>query len=229
MVPHIAKEYTFRGNPFKVACVESFDFHPTWFTYVDEDQVRESMWNVQSGQNVLDVGAAFGSYTMCALSAGAASVWAWSPQDVPGLCKESDFFKATLELNGWSDRCKIYETGVYDRHGYLHTGDQTITDEPREGWEIIEVEPLDEWADRELPVGTRIDWMKLDVEGAEVEVLRSGSKFIRAHMPNVLVENHAFKRASIEQEVRDVMLSMGYREVATVPHHGVTHSLYVPL
>ncbi len=223
------KDFDFRGNPFKVACVETYPYHPTWFTFVDESEVRNNFWHIAPGDRVLDVGAAFGSYTLCALAAGAEMVWAWAPQGIPGAESEEETLKASLEANGWSHKCRIFTTGVFDKSGYLHAGDQSFTEEPREGWEILHVEKLDDWATREIPNESRIDWMKLDVEGAEVEVIRGGSDLIQKYRPRILVENHAFKKADIESDVESALNSITrYKKIATTPHHGVTHSYYEP-
>jgi FkbM family methyltransferase len=224
------REFSYRGSAYKVSCVESDSYqHPSWFSFVDEDSVRNMFWDVKPGERILDVGAGFGSYTLTALAVGAAYVWAWSPQAGPDGIPERNFFADSLALNGWSSRCSIFDTGVFDRSGYLNVDDQSLTSEPRSGNDIIRVETLDDWADRELRSGERIDWLKLDVEGAEVEVLKGGAEFLRLNMPNVLVENHVFKRPNVYAEVKDFLSSSGFREVDTVPYHGVSHSLYVPL
>lgn len=223
------REFSYRDVPYKVSCVEADGYqHPSWFTFVDEESVRGMFWDVKPGERILDIGAGFGSYALTALAAGAAHVWSWSPQCGPDGVPERNFFKESLELNGWTGRCSIYDTGLFDKSGYLNVDDQTLTDEPRSGNDIILVERLDDWADRELRSGERIDWLKLDVEGAEVEVLKGGTELLRLNMPNILVENHVFKRPDVHAEVRDLLTSVGFREVSTVPYHGVSHSLYVP-
>ena len=71
--------------------------------------------------------------------------------------------------------------------------------------------------------------MKLDVEGAEVEILRSSVlPSIARFAPNIFVENHNFKNAAIESDIRALVTGLGYVEVATRPYGAITHSLYVP-
>lgn len=257
MTEYLVREYGFRGNRFKVACVENYPQHPSWFSHEDESTVRDAKWNIQPGDVVFDIGAAYGSYTLTALSAGAAFVFAWSPQGEPGLPQEADFLEESLRLNGWESRCFTLRGGLYDRTGWLDTVTQDFSESVDlhihcdvggasstrilGGPNVIGVDTFD----KQVPETCRLTglfrhqigpssapsgtfWMKLDVEGAEVHVLRGAERLIAELRPNILVENHNFKRATLEAEVREHLLARGYREVSTTPYHAVSHSLYVP-
>ena len=225
----MVKDFEFRGLPFKVACCEDYPDHPTWYSFVDEQDVRLRNWGVAPGQVCLDVGASFGSYTAAALASGAAHVYSWCPEGVPNGPREADTLHETLALNGWEGRCTIFVNGVYDRDGWFTTNENRFDAEepPNRGPNTIPVRTLDSFH-REHALA-RADWMKLDVEGAEVEVLRGGEKLIRELRPRILVENHVFVRATIADEVRALLESWGYRHVSTVPYHTVSHSLYEPV
>lgn len=228
MVDRLVREFSFLGRSFKVSCIDPTPQHASWFTFEDESEVRNRHWKICEGDRILDVGAAYGSYTMCALAMGAGRVWAWSPQDTPEGIAEKTFFEESLELNGWSHLCKVFKTGIYDKTGWLDAMDQSFTEHERSGSDIIRVETLDDWAAREIPDEERIDWLKIDVEGAEVEVVNGGRELIRKFRPRVFVENHEFKAPGIESRVRDALQALApYRHVMTEPHHGVSHSTYV--
>lgn len=222
------RDYQFKGQTYHVACIEDYPNHPTWFTYVDESDVRDRYWDIAPGDFVMDVGAAFGSYAVTALSAGATHVWAWAPEGIPGSVSEKEMLCATLGLNGWSKRCTIYTNGVYDKNGWLNTSNKQFCElEPVEhDLHTIPVYTLDAWYAETNPA--RVDWMKLDVEGAEVNVLRGAESLIRDRRPRILVENHLFVRESIAAEVRQVLEQLGYQHESTIPYHTVSHSLYVP-
>lgn len=231
----ILKDFQFRGVTYKVACVEAYPQHPSWFSFVDEQSVRDSMWTVNAGECVIDIGAAYGSYSLAALSQGAARCFAWSPQGEPDCPSESALLQESLAANGWTDKCRVYNDGLYDRNGWLDTMTQAFYEEEPENRNsaTISVRTVDSWYESDFKPHFERDqfpgiWLKLDVEGAEVQVLQSGARMISELRPKVLVENHNFKRASLEQEVRTLMLSFGYDEVSTVPYHSVSHSLYVP-
>jgi FkbM family methyltransferase len=233
----IIQERTFRGHPYKIACYDDTPQHPSWFSFEDESNVRDRDWLIEPGDMVLDVGAAYGSYALTALACGAGYVWAWSPQGSPEGT-EADTLRASLKLNGWAHKGTVYDSGVYSSCGWLDTNRQELL--PPEGQprdeSVIEVEPLDDWFRRTFdqadPESYSIKgryWMKLDVEGAECEVIRGGANLIKALRPIILVENHLFKRNTIADEVREILVGeFGYRELGTHPYHSISHSVYLP-
>jgi FkbM family methyltransferase len=216
-LPGTVKEVGFRDTRFKIACVEH---DGSWWSFIDEDSVRRAYWDIRPGETVFDIGAAYGSYSLSALALGAAELVAWSPQD------EGKVMARSLSLNGFEGRCQIIESGLYDREGYLDPESQEFSDTGRPGF--IAVERLDHFmASR---VFNRLDWLKIDVEGAEVEVLRGARETLARFRPKILVENHRFKRDSIEEEVRRHLVEsgLGYREIGTRRYSSwISHSLYV--
>lgn len=228
------RDFSFRGRPFQIVCHETFPNHPSWHMFVDEHTVREEMWRINPGEKVLDVGAAYGSYTLTAILQGAEHVWSWSPQFRHGEETEAETLTRSLMLNGWGNRCSITShCGVFNLDGWLNTETQEFFTEKPESQlgvqsfeHIIQVEKLDTWARRVRP--SWVDVMKFDVEGAEVSAILGAENTIRFFRPRIMVENHLFKRATIEQEVRDILLGWGYRELVTKPYHYISHSVYLP-
>lgn len=236
------RESSLHGHAFKFACDPGHN--ASYFCFEDEQVVRERWWHVREGEVVLDVGAAFGSYALPALAAGAARVVCWSPENHAPLLRES------LEANGWADRADVLESGVWSRNGWLVAREAAAMPEfhaerPAEWGDAIPpsafaVVTLDDWAAfiGLLPahsegVGTladlgRVDWIKIDVEGAEEDVLRGGIELIKAYRPRILVENHLFKDAALKDRCAAVLAGIGYREEGTVPYHAISHSLYLP-
>ena len=121
MIPNsYVQEKTFHGHTFKHVFVKNMDWDPSWWSFDDERDVRDELWAVAPGDTIFDIGAAYGSYTLCALACGAAQVFAWSPQGHPGAATpEAEFMRESIALNGWSDRVRIFEDGLYsaDRVG----------------------------------------------------------------------------------------------------------------
>lgn len=226
------QDRSFRGVPFTIAhsSIEAQD--PSWFSYDDEQDVRLRDWDVQPGDFVLDVGAAFGSYTITALSQGAGHVWAWSPQTYPrsGI-PEREYLLETARINGLGDRVSVVPGGCYSRDGYLDCLTQEFwpsrPDLVRDPNDLLQVTTLDSWRASAVGAPGRLEWMKLDVEGAEVQVLEGARGILADLRPRVLVELHRFKRDTTE-DVLSIMSSHGYRCERVTPHHGVSHGLYVP-
>jgi FkbM family methyltransferase len=236
----LTKELTFRGKSYKIAYTTEIECHPSWYSFEDESSVREANWHILPDDVVLDIGASYGSYTMPALSQGASYVWAWSPYTGRGVVDTgAEMMRKTLALNGWSDKCCVIESGVYDRVGWLnvdtqefHTSSPAILNGPANGLplDVIQVTTIDLWMDQQEL--SRVDWMKLDVEGAEEGVIRGAKNLISRFCPKILVENHLFRRASLYEEVRNLLVGGGlgvkYKEISTVPYHSISHSLYFP-
>ena len=234
--PQVIEAFTFRGHVFRASTRETFAQHPSWWSHIDEATVREAMWHINPGDVILDVGAAYGSYTLTALACGAAYVYAWSPEGPPGEEPEAQLLKESLDLNDWQDRCSVFTTGCYSKNGTLNTRTQEfiecndLTPGPNPVPPYIDVRRIDDivlgfgvW-----PKDNASTWMKLDVEGAEVEVLKGAEKFIASRRPKIQVENHLFIRSTLGQEVRDLLEDWGYTHVRTDPYHSVSHSLYLP-
>lgn len=218
------KTIAFRGNSFQLAYN---DVHASWWSFEDEKDVREALWDIKPGDLVLDVGCAYGSYTLCALAAGAAKVMAWTPDE-----NEMSVLRESLILNGWENKCDTITSGIYGEDGWLEAFSQTFSKEPftqqfPDPKQIFEVHPLTYWESMISSEFERV-WMKLDVEGSELQILQGAQELIKKLKPNIFVENHEFKAHGIGQHVRDFMEQLGWTHIETRPYHSVSHSLYVP-
>ena len=64
---------------------------------------------------------------------------------------------------------------------------------------------------KEWKIPEKIDLMKIDVEGAEVEVLIGAMNTIRENKPVIVIES--FNRKT---EIDDIFMSLGYKQVDTI-------------
>jgi FkbM family methyltransferase len=222
-------QVTSRGKVFRVL-VSGEAWHPSFWSFLDELETRESWWTINPGDVVADIGADFGSYSLSALAQGAATVYAWSPPfklpDDPIECRT---LRRSAELNGWQNRLICFDTGLWSKPGYV-----TVTDWNKLGEWTREAAKNPE-AVATFPVGTlddlgltRLDWAKLDVEGAELEILRGAEQTIRACRPRILFENHVHVDLECEAKCRAFLEAMGYRWVGTRQHHAISHTLMIP-
>ena len=191
--PGIVRTHTFRGVSFKY-----YDIANCAHYIIDEVVVRDRWWHVNSGDVILDIGAGFGSYALPACALGA-TVYAFSPEADMG-----DVFVMNVDVNGFNHRCQIYTFGLYDRQGYNAPMSQRFSTEPIHDEVSFLVLPLDQFMENHREI-SRVDWVKVDVEGAELEVLRGGVNTIRKFTPRILVENHLFKRPNVGLEVKQLI------------------------
>lgn len=218
--------------------------HASWWTFHDEDEVRERWWNPQPGDTVLDIGAAFGSYALPALARGARCV-CFSPADL-----DTELLQKNLSLNPELEaRCLVVRDGLYSSEGWFYPDNCTFVPDGQEGAKAQELfgmvgnradggagtekgsrlhtTTLDAFLASRPGIG-RVDWLKMDVEGAELEVLKGAEKCLRSDRPRILVENHEQHIPGIGDQVRDYLvgLGVGYICQGPVPYGVVSHSYF---
>ena len=184
----------FRGHEFKTVpgTVHPQYSHDT-FT-IEEHDFRERYWNPQPGDVVVDAGASYGSYTLTALACGA-DVWAFEPEPTVMVDLERN-----VRENGWQNRCDLHTCGLWDKDAVVdmrsyaqHWPEDTITD------------PFDMKRLDDVFTGDRLDWLKIDTEGAEERVVRGALDTIRKHKPKMIVECHVFLEADMVQKIRALL------------------------
>ncbi len=131
---------------------------------------------LKPGELFLDVGANVGTWSMLAASLGV-QVIAYEPS--------SDTFPLLVEnigLNRWEDRIRPVKAAVGRSHGEarLTTGLGTVNRLVDEGGEAIPVVTLDG--------PERVSLVKIDVEGAELDVLEGARRMIERDQPALIVE-----------------------------------------
>lgn len=200
--------------------------HASWWSFYDEQEVRDRHWHPQAGDVVLDVGAAFGSYALPALAMGA-RVYAFSPAEF-----DTKLLEKNLSLNpDLAPRCTVVREGLHIQDGYFDPDRSRFFPGPGPATEgLLHCRSLDSWAmemDAKKEIDN-IDWIKLDVEGAEFDVLRGGERAIRACLPKILVECHNFHDKDMERKVRDFLVGLGVGYVCDgpYPHGDVSHAFF---
>lgn len=183
--------------------------NPRWAieSFTLEADVRERWWQIKPGDVVMDVGAGFGSYSLTALAAGAGLVVAVEPG------KEEFFALAqNMQLNHIAParhlllNCCVMDSEVVAGYDPELRSCAAGPSKPMQHRQGATVDSL--VRDYRLP---KLDWLKVDVEGAEVHVLAGASETLKRFRPAVLVEIHPEFTHDVEKAVAGRMEALNYR------------------
>jgi FkbM family methyltransferase len=181
---------------------------------------------VRPGAICFDVGAAYGMYTfpLSRLAGPAGQVHSFEPLPVPYRILEAGR-RATGARNvrltnaavgssmGWRRLILPYRFGLpihgwaHLQEGLKHPGRFTVTRTLE-----VAVHTVDRVC--ELREISRVDFMKVDVEGFEPEVLKGAERTIQQHRPTLLLEiedRHLGKYGTTSAEVAGSLIERGYR------------------
>lgn len=206
------KKQTFKDKEFTVI---KGSMHPeySYFTFEGEERdFRDTYWDIKDRDVVFDVGASYGTYTLSARSVGA-TVYSFEPEK--GVY--CDLLNNVL-INKFEDKCFAINMGLWssgtviDMKEYApHWPTQTITDK-------YQATSLDIFFESNNM--SKLDWVKIDVEGAEEHVIIGGLKTIAKYKPNLIIECHTFLDSELTNKIKTLLSSVvdyEYEEVLRPP------------
>ena len=175
----------------------------------------------------MHIGAAFGSYALPALALGARVV-CFSPAEL-----DTELLQLNLAQNpDLAKRCMVVRDGLYSRDGWFDPDHCAFATQPvrdtseHDTTQWLKVRSLDSFLEERPGIGA-VGLMKLDVEGAELEVLKGAEKCLRMYHPRILVENHEQHVRGIESMVRDYLVGLGVGYICDGPYqYGVVSHSY---
>ena len=178
-----------------------YDRFTSWFTFAgDSERKARELWFLpfmDKRARFLDIGALCGSWTLPALQLGASVI---SVEPDPNFYQ---IMKKNVKLNNFK-KWRGYNNGVYD-HSF--TGD--VYD-----MENVRFITLDNILEDDI-LHEGFTYVKIDVEGAELEVLRGGREFLKANLPYLFIECHGDTTVDmIRKELPDYVLVV----IPWVPH-----------
>jgi FkbM family methyltransferase len=171
-----------QSGPIQLSLPDDPDIYG-WFQ--DEVEIREEHWHPAAGEVVLDIGCHIGSYTIPALAAGA-TVYAIDPAvhyttTLRGIAAAHNLTGGLVVVNealsgpqGYTQEFRTaLDAAPYPEHHAAAGASYTTLDELAGLLEL-----------------TRLDLVKMDVEGAELSILQSGTETLRRFRPRLLIEDH---------------------------------------
>jgi FkbM family methyltransferase len=177
---------------------------------------------LQPGMTVVDVGANIGQYTLIAARRVGPTGHVHSFEPNPRMYAE---LLANVALNGLDARCTLNPTAVTDRAGTatlsLHSPGKDVFSSiaPHRraailGHQTVRTVTLADYVDA-LPGDQRIDFIKMDIEGAELSALRGAERLLTGrHAPTLLIEVSDTNSSAFQyraQECLDLLESHGYQ------------------
>lgn len=184
-----------------------------WF--FGEPELHEISKLVRPGTIAVDIGAHFGTYslTLARLVGKHGRVISIEPiqEDAGMLARAAKQLRLPIEVINYalSSTNGFADMHVPSLHGHQKTALSSL--EPGDSameTRRVETRRLDDvLAAVELPVS----FIKIDVEGHEIDVLNGGLKTLAVHRPAILIEvNNDLGHRSVEQ-VFDLVMAQGYR------------------
>ena len=162
--------------------------HGYWLGWYEIGK-RQAFENaITEGAVVYDIGANVGYYSlMAAVVAGASGhVYAFEP-----LPRNVDYLRKHVALNKLEDRISVFDVAVSDQTGEaaFDLGASTSMGHLAESGEIkVKMVRLDD-----LLIEGQVkspDYMKVDVEGAEFDVLNGARELLARHKPVIFLDTH---------------------------------------
>jgi FkbM family methyltransferase len=185
---------------------------------------------VKPGMTVIDIGAHIGYYTLlfakCVGPNG--RVVAFEPLPV-----NFELLKRNIQLNELN-YVQIFSQAVFSRNEELilsvpddlpHSGDASVYKNSGTKQFRVPAIALDTFCES---AGLRPDILKMDVEGAEYDVLMGAEKTIDRFQPKLLIELHHFDGNLAAHPVPDLLSRWGYRIQWIERSEMTSHILAIP-
>ena len=166
-------------------------------SFYELDLLQKVKNDINSDSVVIDVGSNIGNHAVYfGKIASARKIYSFEPNKVA-----FDVLKVNIDLNGLSTKTQLYNFAlgsksgkaeisidgrIYDNLGYTILR-ESVTGE-------IEIKSLDELN----IIENKIDFIKIDVEGFEIEVLKGALLTIQKYLPIIWVESFDDKYISVE-------------------------------
>jgi FkbM family methyltransferase len=166
------------------------------------DQYYHPAVHMQAGDIVLDVGADHGDVTWKALQAGAQKVIAIEIDPAKWECLNRTFAREVKD-----GRVVVVPSGVWDKEGTVELGGDSVVLDNHVPKKVVGVKTIDQIVgELNLP---RVDFITMDIEGAEKPALRGAAQTLRRFHPRMAIasEHLPDDTTAIPETVRTIVPS----------------------
>lgn len=169
---------------------------------------------------VLDIGANIGNHTIFFLTKKAKKVISFEP-----VKDTFDILKKNIEINNFQNKVNLFNIGVGQTKGkailkYYNSKNIGMSQLSSDKNGDIPILSLDE-----LNIEEYINFIKIDVEGFEADVIKGMTETIKRNKPLIMIEIRDYLFAEIE----DILLSIGYNRITIdIDIYNIGNYLYYP-
>ena len=169
---------------------------------------------------VLDIGANIGNHTIFFLTKKAKKVISFEP-----VKDTFDILKKNIEINNFQNKVNLFNIGVGQTKGkailkYYNSKNIGMSQLSSDKNGDIPILSLDE-----LNIEEHINFIKIDVEGFEADVIKGMTETIKRNKPLIMIEIRDYLFAEIE----DILLSIGYNRITIdIDIYNIGNYLYYP-
>lgn len=207
MIKEYKKQF-FKDKDFIVA---KGYLHPDYSYHTferEEKDFREKYWDIKENDVVFDVGSSYGSYSLSACALGAI-VYAFEPEKLV-----FDDLVSNIKINNWQNKCFAYNFGLHSSENDIDFAKQAPHWPQFAISSLYKMRTLDDIAAEQK--NSKLDWIKIDVEGAEEHVILGGKNTIQKFHPKLIIECHVFMDKNIVSRVKSILSSLWQYEYEEV-------------
>jgi len=181
--------------------------------FFEEDILRELQPYIKKNAVILDIGANIGNHSVYwAVRSNAKRIYSFEP-----IKDTFKILKKNVEINEISEKVKIFNIGLSDKKTngsvslYVQNNIGGIHVKQNENGTLL----LDKLDNIKIEEDV-IDFIKIDVEGHEFQVLRGAEATLKKYKPIIFVETFFDKK----QKVHEYLTNLGYRlEKSFIEHN----------